>query len=56
MTVEIQVCVNDGGLRTPQTLCVEMTMGDNATARDAVDKLAWVLREKLETVDIGDCE
>ena len=54
--VEIQVYVKDGAVRTPQTVRIDMTMGDHETAKDAADRLGALLRDKLETFDIGDCE
>lgn len=55
-TIEIPVYVKEGVRRGPYTVSVEMTMSDDATARDAAERFERLLQEKLETVDIGDCE
>lgn len=55
-TIEMPVTVVMDGNRHTQTLCIDLTLGDEQTAHDAVLKLRDLLQDKLNTIDIGDCE
>ena len=47
-TIEIQTAVSDGGVRKMLPVRVAVTLADDATHKDATDRLASVLQALLD--------
>jgi hypothetical protein len=56
VTIRIPVTVESDGVNVPETLSVRMFVPEGCTHADAVSRLGDVLRDKLNTVDLGDEE
>jgi hypothetical protein len=56
VTIHIPVTVESDGVNVPETLSVKMFVPEGCTHADAVSRLGDVLRNKLNTVDLGDSE
>jgi len=53
--VSIPVSVSEDQInKTPHTLSVPMFVSDECTPTEAVERLGELLRDKLNTVDLGD--